>query len=69
MQGLDSGRSRGQLELGDNDVDPSLGSGLLLEVHEIVEEIDEVSSGLLDQGRQLLLCLFKVSPGWGKVNR
>lgn len=34
-----------------------------LQVHEIAQEVNQISSSLLDQGCQLLLCLFKVSPG------
>lgn len=60
--GLASGCSRAQLGMEDNGLDASLGGRLCFEVHEIAQEVNQIRSSLLDQGRELLLCLLEVSP-------
>lgn len=50
----------------DNGLDTSLGGRLCFGVQEIAEEVNQITSSLLDQGCQLLLCFLEVSPGYGR---
>lgn len=45
------GCSSGQLGIEDNGLDASLGGRLCFKAHETAQEVDQVSSGLLDHGR------------------
>lgn len=46
-----------------------ISSSWFFKVHKVAEEAHQIFSGFLDQGCQLLMCLFKVSPGEGKDQR
>lgn len=48
----------------DNSLGNALGNRLCFEVQNTVQEVNQISSSLLDEGRQLLLCLLKVGPGY-----
>lgn len=48
----------------DNSLGNALGNRRCFEVQNTVQEVNQISSSLLDEGRQLLLCLLKVGPGY-----